>query len=488
MKKLLILLGLVLFIPILFFSFNTDAHVYAYMGRLLVNGDVPYVDGWDHKGISMYFINAFGYLIGFKSIVGIRILELLLLFYSFSKIYTRLSENYTKQIAFMSVVIGLFTMKYFFDGGNLTEEYGAIFTLIAVSLLLKDKIRTIDYGIIGALFVINFTIRANLISFWVALFLLYTFQVLLKKISIKTFLLNFLKMGYGAAVVVASLLIYFLSTGSMHAFFDAAFTFNFSYSESTVSSTLKTVFLSMKKYHLSIILVVGFVISIKKVLIDKKMGVELLLLFWIPIELYFSNISNRLYAHYFLMWIPLLMLSVVVILSEIKNQFNFSNRRLVIISTLAFAICYYVPSYMTLKDCQKLLFKPTITNSEKISNHVIENYKDASIVVFGNFCDIYNSTRKKAPTRFFYHSVFKYDTALVREMISEFSKEILKERPTLIIDAKRNGMLWLDESNQALIDDDQKRNLREFLSTIKTHYILKEEKYGAHFYTLKENE
>ena len=87
MKKLFILILILLFFPILFLRFQTDADVYAYMGRLLVNGYIPYIDGWDHKGISLYFINAIGYLLGFKSIIGIKISEVFLISYSFLTFY-----------------------------------------------------------------------------------------------------------------------------------------------------------------------------------------------------------------------------------------------------------------------------------------------------------------------------------------------------------------------------------------------------------------
>ncbi len=488
MKKLLFLLIIVLFTPILFLGFSTDANVYAYMGRLLVNGYVPYVDGWDHKGISLYFINAIGYLIGFKSHIGIRILELFLISYSFTKIFNRLTHLYSKLVAFIAIVIGLFTLKYFFDGGNMTEEYGVVFTLIGISLLLKDKIKTLDYAIIGALFVINLTIRANLISFWVTLFLVYCIQLVFGTKKWKEFLLSFLKMGYGALVVVIVYLIYFLSTDSLSAFIDAAFTFNFSYSESTLSSTFQAILTSVKRYHLSIIFFLGFIVSIIRLAKDKTRFVELLLILWVPIEIYFSNMSNRLYAHYFLMWIPLLILSVVVILSEAKERFKASNKVLIIGSAVLFVICFYVPSYMTLRDLQRVVTTEEMTDGGKVSNHIAENYKDAELLVWGNSSHLYNLNDKKSPTNFFYHSTFKYDTELIREKIDEFTQEVLEKKPTLIIDGKRNGMIQLDESNSDEIDLGQKGNLEEFLGVIKTYYVLKEQKYGVDFYVLKENE
>jgi hypothetical protein len=485
MKKLFIILVFIAFAPILFLPFGGDADVYTYMGRLLVNGYIPYVDGWDHKGISLYFINAFGYLIGFKSIVGIRILEFVLILIAFSRIHTMLRTKFPKLIAFIACGIGVFTLKYFFQGGNLTEEYGAIFTLIAVSLLLKKEIKTIDYAIVGALFVINFTIRANLISFWIALFLMYCIQIVFKVIPLKTFLLNILKMAYGAITIVLLLLIYFISTDSLQEFIDAAFVFNFSYSNSTFSSTLMAILASMKKYYLSIILIIALVISLVRVYKDRTKKIELLLIFWIPIELYFSNVSNRMYGHYFMMWMPLLILSFGVILSTLKEELKASDLKLIIASGITIILCFFMPSYMILKDWQRVFVEQEETNGKKVSDHIANNYQNESLLVWGNNTYLYNANHKKAPISFFYQSIFKYNSDLVTEKAKEFCKEIMKNKPTLIIDAKRKGLVNLNGIDEIIIDENQKRNLKEFLSIVSTYYVLKEQQYGMDFYVLK---
>jgi hypothetical protein len=487
MKKLLTILVLIAFAPILFLPFGSDAAVYTYMGRLLLDGYIPYVDGWDHKGISLYFINAFGYLIGFKSIIGIRILELVLILIAFSRIHSILRTKFPKLIAFIACAIGVFTLKYFFQGGNLTEEYGAIFTLIAISLLLKKEIKTLDYAIIGALFVINFTIRANLISFWGALFLMYSIQTIFRVIPLKTFLLNILKMAYGAITVVLLLLIYLISTNSFQDFIDAAFVFNFSYSNSTFSSTLVAIFASMKKYYLSVILIIAFAISLVKWYKDRTKKIELLLILWIPIELYFSNLSNRTYGHYFIMWTPLLILSFAVILLTLKEQLKASNRKLIIASAITFVLCFYMPSYMVLKDWQRVFVEQEETNGKKVSDHIANNYQNESLLVWGNDCYLYNANNKKAPTAFFYQSIFKYNSDLVTEKTRVFCKEILENKPELIVDTKRKGLVNLNGIDE-IIDENQKRNLKEFLSIINTYYVLKEQQYGMDFYVLKEHE
>ncbi len=488
MKKLFFLLILVLFIPILFLDFYKDAHVFAYVGKVIFDGGVPYVDAWDHKGITLYFINAMGYgIVGFKSLIGIRILEFLLILYTFLRFFTFASKEYSKLIAYIAGIFGLFTFKYFFDGGNLTEEYGTLFSILSVVLLLKQKKRTIDYALVGVFLIINFTIRANLISLWVALFLVYMFQLVTNRNNFKTILTTFLKMGYGAITFSLGLLIYMLATNSLNSFIESAFTFNFSYSSSAETSVFSSILTVMKRYHLSIILLLGLVVSVIRFYKDKNRFLELLLIFWIPIELYFSSISQKLYAHYFLMWVPIIIFSIVVILSEIKERFQISNYKIVIGSLLLFLSCYYIPLYGSLLDWKRVIVNKE-NKYEKVATYVNDTYPDDSMLVWGNSAAIYNKTNKIAPVSFFYHSSFKYNTELIREKIKDFTNVIENKKPQLIIDTKLRGLVQLDQSNLSTIDESQINNLKRFLRIIETDYVRNEEKYGYVFYKLKKDE
>ncbi len=211
----------------------------------------------------------------------------------------------------------------------------------------------------------------------------------------------------------------------------------------------------------------------------------MLLLLWIPIELYFGNVSNRMYGHYFLMWVPLVILSMSVILSTLRVQYKFSKQKLLVVSSGIVVLCYFMPSYMILKDWQRVIFGQEETNGAKVSNHIANEYSEESILIWGNSCYLYNNNHKKAPTTFFYHSAFKYNSDLVTEKSALFSKEILQNKPDLIVDTKRKGLVNLSGLENDHIDDNQKRNLKEFLSIMTSYYVLKEHKYGMDFYVLK---
>lgn len=486
MRNLLVLAILVFFVPYFIIGFNTDASVYAYMGKLVADGGVPYIDGWDHKGISMYLINAIGYLVlGFKSFSGIRILELILIFIGFLQFFNYWKRQSSSLIALIAGIFGLFTLRYFFEEGNVTEEYALILSLLSALLLLKQKTRTFDYALVGAFFVICFTIRANLIAFWIALFLVYIIQLILKQKTIKEVLLNFVKMGYGSVAISAVLLLYMSVTGSFNAFIDAAFTFNFSYTDSSSSgSTLVAIFTIMKRYHLSVILVIGFLVSLLRFYKDRSRFLELLLLLWIPIELYLGNISHRIYAHYFLMWVPLILFSVGVTLLEIKERFKLSQIKLILASGAVFVLCYYVPLFLSFKDYQKVLTSSEIKGN-LVVDHIRENYPDQSLLVWGNACHVYNDLGITSPIRFFYQSTLKYDTEIMRAQSKEFTEQVAEKKPRLIIDTRRNSYLALDKSNSDEVGSGYVKNLSGFLDIIATDYQIKERKFGMVFYELK---
>lgn len=483
MKKYIILLVLVLFLPILFYVFSRDAAVYAYMGALFFDGKTPYIDGWDHKGITLYLINAFGYLIGFKNYIGIRFLEIILILFSFISVYKSLLFKYSEKIAFLAVSFGLLSLSYFFDGGNLTEEYGAIFTLVALSLFLKEDKKTIHYLVIGALFVVNFTIRANLISFWIALFLALTVSNFIKKDRITVLVQSYLKIGLGILIGTLPLGIYFLITDSFTEFYNAAFTYNFSYAKQSFGSIIGYVIKSTRIYEVSLIMILALLISGLFIIKKKTSSVSILLFFWIPLELYFSNMSGKGFAHYYMIWVPIIVLSTAFVAYYFKLELISKEKRIIVVLITAF-LFFQIPIFNTITT-YKNLFVSKKSKNELIASYINENYKSQSILVWGNESVIYNLTNKRATVTNFYQTLFKLNSSLTKIMIINFTSQIKQNPPELIIDVRTPSLLFLDASNSNLIDKIQQENLSIFFAFVNQNYIKVATKSGADFYMKK---
>lgn len=483
MKKYLFLLIILLFGTLFLEMFSRDASVYAYMGMSFFEGDVPYVNSWDHKGISLYFINALGYLIGFKSFVGIRVLEIGLITLAFFMIYEALKKTFSEKSVFIATVFGLLSLSYFLEGGNLTEEYGALFVLIALSIILKKETSTLQFMLVGLLLLINVTIRANLISFWLALFATqFVFFILIKK-EYKNYFKITLKISIGFFIGVVCLVIYFVITDSFTHFYDAAFLYNLSYAKQTVSQIVLSIIKSIRTYEVSILMILALMISIVKMLRKEGNILSILLFFWIPLELIFSNMSGKHFAHYFIMWVPIIVLATAYSFNYFK-LINFHKEKQAVILLVSIFLFFQIPIYNTSK-AYKNIFKEKTSLNDEVSTYILKNYAQKSLLVWGNEASIYLTTNKRAPIPYFYQTFLKVENDFSKNKIKDFTEKFISNPPELLVDVKTPSLLFIDESNRSTINKHQKENFNDYFRFLKANYKLSKTLKTVNFYVLK---
>lgn len=483
MKKYLYLLIVFIFLPnLLSLPIFNDSGAYAYMGTLYFDGMLPYVDGWDHKGISLYLINAMGYLLGFKSLYGIRLLELILMVVSFTKLFNEIREKYSEKIAFVASAFGLLTLRYFFDGGNMTEEYACYFAIICVALLMKEKTRPMHYMIIGFLFLITFTIRANLIGFWISLFFYLVAQLFQQKT--KTVLFQFLHMFFGFLVAATALAIYFFTTNSFQDFYEAAFSYNFAYAKNSLTSIILSSISIMRQYELSILLVAALLVVLLRIKNKKSGLLEGLLITWIPIEIYLSNLSGKGFAHYYMTWVPLIIVSVAVLANYFGKEIQQKEKKYVALAVVFF-LCFQIPLLMLSIDYKKLIQGNKDPKIE-IAKHINQNYDTEQLLVWGNGIQLYSLTGKRAPVPYFYQTFLKVENQYSEQYASDLLNKFKKNLPNLVVDAKTKSMLSLDSSNKDKVSPSMIKCTQELVDFINNKYELKEQKYGMDFYVLKD--
>lgn len=109
----------------------TDSSVFVYVGRVMQNGGLPYVDVFDHKGPLLYLLNCFGLCLT-GNISGIWIVECVLLLacsFCFFGCIHRLFGRTPNIIA----IIGFFMLSMGTSSGNMTESWGTCFAMIILS-------------------------------------------------------------------------------------------------------------------------------------------------------------------------------------------------------------------------------------------------------------------------------------------------------------------------------------------------------------------
>lgn len=112
-----------------------DSGVFIYTGQVLIDGGMPYIGSWDHKGPLLYLLNAFALFL-FDDYASVALLEGM-----------ALSVGIFVSLIFWSRVIGtkdvlstgtVFAFLYYttFQGGNLTETWLVPLLLVAYSALI----------------------------------------------------------------------------------------------------------------------------------------------------------------------------------------------------------------------------------------------------------------------------------------------------------------------------------------------------------------
>lgn len=222
----------------------TDANTYLTMARGLLNGRVPYLDLFDHKGPILYFIYAAGAIVDPNGFLGVFILQVLamsftlLFIYKIFMIYTS-SRNLSLIGAFMLPIFLLTSGIYYLPqkldyGGGSAEEFCVPFFAFSIWIVTKNLSKhshnweMYDFFFIGAAIGVVFQIKFNLTLFFGGLLLPIAIDFIIKR----KFRNLFVVMSFvfsGLVLTVLPYLIYAIATKSVSHFFEAYIFFNKSY-------------------------------------------------------------------------------------------------------------------------------------------------------------------------------------------------------------------------------------------------------------------
>lgn len=171
------------------YAFNdwVDANAFFTVGKSIMNGVVPYRDLFEQKGIILYFIYGFGYLLYHKGFYGVFILELFsfsIFLYYLHKIFNMyLDSNYS--LVLLPIIAFLTTTSFSFVHGGSCEEFALPYLMISFYYYFKHfKVKKLDnkeYLINGILCGIVFMMKYTMIGFWVGFGFLILFDYLRNK-------------------------------------------------------------------------------------------------------------------------------------------------------------------------------------------------------------------------------------------------------------------------------------------------------------------
>lgn len=294
--------------------YTGDSSIFMTMGRLFIDGKIPYVDFFDHKGPVIILIEAFGQIFApFRT--GVFIIEILNLFFVLIFIKKIASFRLNRKMIIVVISFFLALLSATISGGNSTEEFSLLPLFIALYITCKCyfkqcRLSKPDIFIIGLCFSFLFWLRLNNAgAICGMLFFLSVNAVIYKDYkSLKNIILYFLIAQLPLALLFTA---YFCYHDGLYDLIYATFIFNFKYIQPTVIG---------KNFWISI-LVIAIVIT-GSVLQYKKKQDKNIFLFAFSILVFNVLTSNvgYVYKHYLILLMPSLVLGMVLGLDCIVNM------------------------------------------------------------------------------------------------------------------------------------------------------------------------
>ena len=308
-------------------TFGVDQSVFVYVAKGILQGEVPYLDRWDHKGPLIYLINLIGLIIdenwGIWAIQGLFLLgSAWLSFASLKKVFGILPTLFA-----LAAFLTLF--RKFTPPGNFTEQYGLLFQFLTLYLFIRSEeqgrpdhtqIRfPLLHICIGALGAASFLLRPNLVALWIALGI---FWVIMRGISLHK--LIWAVAGGGTVLVLVAA--FFKSLGALGALWDAVFVYNLAYSNATLAAKVEVIRdLAAQMFPISLLVIAGWctgiVFLIQRLRQKKRLkGLIVISLILLPLEVVSLSLSEFAYPHYYFAALPVIMLLLAFIISFVLEQ------------------------------------------------------------------------------------------------------------------------------------------------------------------------
>lgn len=335
-KIFLILLGLIVLAtvsPALQPIPHRDSGVFLYIGRGILNGKLPYLDFWDHKGPLIYYINALGLSLYGNSYWGIWFVEICSLITASLISFSLMEDRFNKKIAFIGTALWLLalgrTFTAQFGAGNHVEEYAILLYLAQMYFFLQKRRSALTYWkffFIGIFAGLSILLRPNLAAplFSVYLVIIWSLFGSEKDDKIKA-LKNLAQLTSGTLLIVACAAFYFWYKHAIQDLFYDAIVYNFFYAGSGTQYTSAFIF---SFDILGAINIIALISWFALILFPQKMtritGDQTLVRFLIillPSEIALSLMSGYGYIHYFISWLPILGLLSCIFMLAITQYF-----------------------------------------------------------------------------------------------------------------------------------------------------------------------
>ena len=411
-----------------------DSGVFQYIGKVILNGGMPYRDAFDHKGPLIYLINALGIFINKK--FGVWILELIAIFITFYLAYRiTLLIGGTRLIGCVVVFLSVGVLVSF-EIGNLTEEYAMPFISGALYIFIlfykNGSIKAYQAILCGLCLGAVCLLRINMIGLWIVFCIGIVFYLIKNKQAVRIIKYG-LQFFAGFLMIVLPIMIWLYANNSFEPFVEDYFLFNFVYtSNSTYSATIDNK-LSSFSFFINNAMVLGSCCVFFYFGIAKKKIVYTLCAVCMVMNTLLTCISGKTYPHYYLVYLPLILLAFLVLL--IYSTENTDKRRIVALAaSLGFFVIVvmgnrYFELAKTIGRQVLGLYNP-VNEIEEIVSSIQDNSEEDDLISVFSDDMLYVLSDRFSVSKYSYQLPIIY---INQGFENEYFQDITTKKPKLIV-------------------------------------------------------
>ena len=429
-----------------------DSAFFALAGRMVRDGQVPYVAFWDHKPPLIYLIDAVALTLSSGAVWGIWLVALAALVATLGMAWLAWRPTVGATAAVVGIVWVAFSLGAVAPF-NLTEGFmlpAQAATMLVLARWSPLRHRAFLPGLgVGALAGVAFMLRPNLIGAAAAVGATMVTALLLTG---RTRTLAPLAGGtiVGVVIVIAPILIWLGMNGALEPFREQVFRYNAVYSTASWFSRARAAFEGVAQttaYGTLLLPLIGWLIAAHRLVVRRRSAtpkpVLLFAVLWAPIEIALAAVPGRAYMHYFaLLLLPLGLLTAIaaceafVLLARAGAPAVTERWRRNAAAVVCAAIAV-VPVGRTVIGVRDAGLRGQRAEQVDATAQYVREHVPASsrLFVWGHASDVYLLADRKPASRFVYPLAMLTPRYVSDTLVAGFVNELQASAPPLIVDA-----------------------------------------------------
>jgi hypothetical protein len=421
-----------------------DSSVFLTIAQGILHGKLPYVDFFDHKGPLVYFIDTLGLFIG--GFTGVWLLELLFMVVSIFFAYKTARFFGNKPEALMGVAYSFLLIAWFYRAGNLSLRYSPagewgvseeyILPFIFASLYIftkhyftKIELSKIQITVLGFCFAFSLLLKSNMFAVWAA----FCAVIFFRKLSQKDYNIILRYMVFfltGVVILFTPVILYLKYTGSYDDFIQQYWSFNVTYTSTSIFQHTIYFLLTINRSLLPVIITLIWLL--KK---PYKTQYDFYIAYALSLFFSFCLIAMGKYdaVHHHIVVIPLFVPAITFCFDQLFKLFSSARYSCVKYGTPILIACIF---------SGQIIFTALLSMNENIGHEsrnalmqmgqFVDNNtnKGDSITVLGSNCAVYLFTDRPSFSKYIYQTPIMY---VDPKIANDYIFDVTHRKPAMII-------------------------------------------------------